>query len=112
MAPAEIHELGHQIPAPFYWQQQQLQHPDHHVDALQPQNTPRFIVLSRRLVQHMSRKDTDAQSALMPNIRQNVVASVSFTISTLGSCVVWKKGSDEWIRKKNGQEDVVTIISS
>lgn len=53
MAPAEVHGLRHQISAPVN-RQQQLQHPDHHADAVQPQNAPGLILLHRRPVLHMS----------------------------------------------------------
>lgn len=54
VAPAEVHELRHQISTPVDRQQQQLQHPDHHADALQPQNAPGLVLLHRWPVQHMS----------------------------------------------------------
>lgn len=54
VAPAEVHELRRQISAAVYRQQQQLQHPDLHADAVQPQNAPGFVLLPRRPLQHMS----------------------------------------------------------
>lgn len=54
VAPAEVHGLRHQISAPVDRQQQQLQHPDHHADAVQPQNAPGLVLLHRRPVLHMS----------------------------------------------------------
>lgn len=54
MAPAEAHGLRHQISAPIDRQQQQLQHPDHHADAVQPQNAPGLVHLHRRPVLYMS----------------------------------------------------------
>lgn len=76
VALAEIHEVGHQIPASVYRQQQQLQHPDHHADAVQPQNAPRLILLPRWSVQHMTGPNCDAdihavQNTLMPTIGLN-----------------------------------------
>lgn len=53
VAPAEVHELRREISAAVYRQQQQLQHPDLHADAEQPQNAPGFV-LPRRPLQHMS----------------------------------------------------------
>ncbi|XP_044031711.1 vasoactive intestinal polypeptide receptor 1b isoform X2 [Siniperca chuatsi] len=75
VAPAEIHGFRHQIPTSVYWQQQQLQHPDHHVNTMQPENTPGFILLSRRSVQHMTHTNSETdlhavKNTLMPNIRQ------------------------------------------
>lgn len=54
VAPAEVHELRRQISAAVYRQQQQLQHPDLHAGAVQPQNAPGFVLLPRRPLQHMS----------------------------------------------------------
>lgn len=72
VAPAAVHELRHQISAPVYrQQQQQLQHPDLHAGAVQPQNPPGFVLLPRRPLQHMSphRRRPRARNVVLQNIR-------------------------------------------